>query len=161
DLKTAYECILLLDPKPGLTSESPASKEYIVPDFEVYYNPGEEDDDQGDFVITLNKRNLPALRISPSYKKLWDELNQKKSTSAEAKDTKTFIRSKIESAKSFMDALSQRKHTLMNVMKTIVSLQESFFRSGATLRPMILKDVADRIEMDISTVSRIVNGKYV
>src|SRR5690606_10797473 len=67
----------------------------------------------------------------------------------------------IESAKSFMDALSQRKHTLMNVMKTIVSLQESFFRSGATLRPMILKDVADRIEMDISTVSRIVNGKYV
>ena len=161
DLKTAYECILLLDPKPGLTSESPASKEYIVPDFEVYYNPGEEDDDQGDFVITLNKRNLPALRISPSYKKLWDELTQKKSTSAEAKDTKTFIRSKIESAKSFMDALSQRKHTLMNVMKTIVSLQESFFRSGATLRPMILKDVADRIEMDISTVSRIVNGKYV
>jgi RNA polymerase sigma-54 factor len=161
DLKTAYECILLLDPKPGLTSESLASKEYVVPDFEVVYKPGEEDEEKGDFVITLNKKNVPALRISPSYKKLWDELNQKKSTSAEQKETKTFIRSKIESAKSFMDALSQRKHTLMNVMKTIVALQESFFRSGTTLRPMILKDIADRIEMDISTISRIVNGKYV
>src|SRR5690606_761774 len=105
DLKTAYECILLLDPKPGLTSESPSSKEYIVPDFEVYYNPGKEDDDQGDFVITLNKKNLPALRISPSYKKLWDDLNQKKSKCSEVKEKKTLIESKMKSAKAFRDAL--------------------------------------------------------
>lgn len=161
ELKQAYECILLLDPKPGILAETVGTSEYIVPDFEVYYKPSDEDEQQGEFVINLNRKNSPPLRISPSYKKMWEELGNKKNTDPQTKDTKAFIRTKIESAKSFMDALSQRKHTLMNVMRTIVALQESFFRSGSTLRPMILKDVADRIEMDISTISRIVNGKYV
>lgn len=161
ELKQAYECILLLDPKPGILSEATTTSEYIVPDFEVFYKPTDEDEQQGEFVINLNRKNSPSIRISPSYKKMWDELSSKKGTDSRTSDTKAFIRTKIESAKSFMDALSQRKHTLMNVMKTIVALQESFFRSGSTLRPMILKDVADRIDMDISTISRIVNGKYV
>lgn len=161
ELKQAYECILMLDPKPGLDVESDSGSDYIVPDFEVYFKPSDENDEIGDFVIHLNRRNLPSLRVSPSYKKMWDELTKKKSISDSVKDTKSFIRSKIESAKAFMDALDQRKNTLMLVMKTIVALQESFFRNGSSLRPMILKDVADRIEMDISTVSRIVNGKYV
>ena len=161
ELKQAYECILMLDPKPGLDVESDTGSDYIVPDFEVYFKPSDENDEIGDFVIHLNRKNVPTLRVSPSYKKMWDELTQKKVTSDAIKDTKTFIRSKIESAKAFMDALEQRKNTLMLVMKTIVALQESFFRNGTSLRPMILKDIADRIEMDISTVSRIVNGKYV
>ena len=161
ELKQAYECILMLDPKPGLDVESDSGSDYIVPDFEVYFKPSDENDEIGDFVIHLNRRNVPTLRVSPSYKKMWDELTQKKTSSDSVKDTKTFIRSKIESAKAFMDALDQRKNTLMLVMKTIVALQESFFRNGSSLRPMILKDVADRIEMDISTVSRIVNGKFV
>lgn len=161
ELKQAYECILMLDPKPGLDVESDSASDYIVPDFEVYFKPSDENDQIGDFVINLNRRNVPTLRVSPSYKKMWDELSQKKGATDSVKDTKTFIRSKIESAKSFMDALNQRKNTLMLVMKTIVALQESFFRNGSSLRPMILKDVADRIDMDISTVSRIANGKYV
>ncbi len=161
ELKQAYECILVLDPKPGLDVESDIGSDYIVPDFEVYFKPSDDNDEIGDFVINLNRKNIPTLRVSPSYKKMWDELTLKKNTSESVKDTKTFIRSKIESAKAFMDALDQRKNTLMLVMKTIVALQESFFRNGSSLRPMILKDVADRIEMDISTVSRIVNGKYV
>lgn len=161
ELKQAYECILMLDPKPGLDVENDSGSDYIVPDFEVYYKPNDENDEHGDFVIHLNRRNVPTLRVSPSYKKMWDELTQKKTTTDSVKDTKTFIRSKIESAKAFMEALDQRKNTLMLVMKTIVALQESFFRNGTSLRPMILKDVADRIDMDISTVSRIVNGKFV
>jgi RNA polymerase sigma-54 factor len=161
ELKQAYESILMLDPKPGLTGGEEIGSDYIVPDFEVYFKPSDENDDIGDFIIHLNRKNVPTLRVSPSYKKMWDELSQKRDTNESIKDTKSFIRTKIESAKAFMDALEQRKNTLMFVMKTIVALQESFFRNGSSLRPMILKDVADRIGMDISTVSRIVNGKYV
>jgi RNA polymerase sigma-54 factor len=161
ELKQAYECILMLDPKPGLDTANATGSDYIVPDFDVYFKPSDENDEIGDFVINLNRRNVPALRVSPSYKKMWDDLNQRKVANDSIKDTKSFIRTKIESAKAFMDALDQRKNTLMLVMKTIVALQESFFRNGTSLRPMILKDIADRIDMDISTISRIVNGKYV
>jgi len=161
ELKQAYECILLLDPKPGHVSESNTSSDYIIPDFEVFFKPDERSDEIGEFIVTLNRKNVPALRVSPSYKKMWDELSSKKTSSDELKETKTFIRTKIESAKAFMEALNQRKQTLMLVMQTIVALQESFFRNGTSLRPMILKDIADRINMDISTISRIVNGKYV
>jgi RNA polymerase sigma-54 factor len=160
-LKEAYECILLLDPKPGLLSDESISNDYITPDFEVYFKPFGDHTDEGEFEIKLNRKNVPSLRISPSYKQMWNELHQKKADDANIKETKTFIRSKIDSAKSFMDALEQRKHTLMNVMKTIVALQETFFRNGTTLKPMILKDIAEKVGMDISTISRIVNGKYV
>lgn len=159
ELKNAYELILQLDPKPGLTDETAEINDYIVPDFEVFFQPDDETG-EGDFVINLNRGNTPSLRISPSYKRLWDDLQRQKGT-VDNSETRTFIRSKIESAKAFMDALSQRKNTLLGVMKTIVALQETFFRTGSSLKPMILKDVADRIGMDISTVSRIVNGKYV
>jgi RNA polymerase sigma-54 factor len=160
-LREAYECILLLDPKPGLVSEESIRNDYVVPDFEVYFRPSGLNSDQGYFDISLNRKNMPALRISPAYKQMWQEIQQKKVDDQNAKETKSFIRTKIDAAKSFMDALEQRKHTLMNVMKTIVALQETFFRNGTTLKPMILKDIADRVGMDISTISRIVNGKYV
>jgi len=160
-LKEAYECILLLDPKPGLLTEQSISNDYITPDFEVYFKPFGDNSDEGEFEIKLNRKNVPSLRISPSYKQMWNELQQRKSDDPNSKETKSFIRSKIDSAKSFMDALEQRKHTLMNVMKTIVALQETFFRNGTTLKPMIMKNIAEIVGMDISTISRIVNGKYV
>jgi RNA polymerase sigma-54 factor len=160
-LREAYECILLLDPKPGLISDDSTQNDYVIPDFEVYFRPTGDNTEQGEFEISLNRKNMPALRISPSYKQMWQDLQQKKGDDPGSKETKSFIRSKIESAKSFMDALEQRKHTLMNVMKTIVALQETFFRNGTTLKPMILRDIAERVNMDISTISRIVNGKYV
>ena len=160
-LLQAYDCIQNLDPKPGGKSQADEPHSYIVPDFTVYYEPESMESDQGDFLITLNRRNQPSLRISGIYKQMWDELKQKSSRSESDKETRSFIKTKMEAARSFMDAIQQRSHTLINVMKTIVSLQETFFRHGTTLRPMILKDVAERIGMDISTVSRVVNGKYV
>ena len=178
-LRDAYECIQLLDPKPGAGGDMPSNNQnYIEPDFEVYYQPmvneeGEEDPEQeGEFVISLNSRNVPPLRISPRYKQMWDDIKKKKrkkkkqenhtkSREKQAQETQNFIKSKIESARWFIDSIRQRQNTLMAVMKTIVALQEHFFKFGEGLKPMILKDVADRVNLDISTISRVVNGKYV
>ncbi len=148
-LKRAYDLILTLDPKPGGAVESDLpTAAYVVPDFVV--EPGPD----GDFIITLHARNVPPLRVSPDYKRMWDE-------NRGDQETRQFIRQKLESAKWFIDSIRQRQQTLLNVMRTIVALQEPFFRTGEGTRPMILKDVAERIGMDISTVSRVVNGKYV
>lgn len=163
-LKNIFEIIRGLDPKPGAVSNPEVdSQQYIEPDFEVYYEPSEdEENDEGEFVIRLNQRNVPPLRISPEYKQMWDELkNNKKKQSGENKQAKNFIKEKVESAQWFIDSIIQRQNTLMKTMRTIVALQKEFFKHGEGLRPMILKDIAERIEMDISTVSRVVNGKYV
>lgn len=165
EIKEAYECIQSLDPKPGAGHETmDDTSNYIIPDFTVHYVPesGDEEEsgyEEGDFVISLNDRNVPQLRISPRYKEMWDEIRKKKDR--DAKETRNFIKGKIESARWFMDSIIQRQNTLMNVMRTIVALQEDFFKYGEGIKPMILKDVAERIGMDISTVSRVVNGKYV
>lgn len=160
-LREAYECIQSLDPKPGGNTSGDEVLSYIVPDFTVYYQPSEEEKERGDFIIELHRKNMPALRISRAYKTMWDELQRKASRNDADNETKSFIKTKMDAARSFMEAIQQRSNTLMNVMRTIVSLQETFFRFGTTLRPMILKDIADRIGMDISTISRVVNGKYV
>ena len=146
----AYDLILSLNPKPAGSREGVDDRpsEYVVPDFEVNIAP------DGEFNIQLHVRNLPPLRISPHYKRMWDE------NKGDA-ETRQFIRAKLESAKWFIDSIQQRQHTLLTVMTTIVALQETFFRKGDGLRPMILKDVAERVGMDISTISRVVNGKYV
>lgn len=162
DIKKAYECIQHLDPKPGKYDTGDQSSGYIIPDFHVTYEPEVASDGKSDpFKIVLNRRNSPPLRVSPSYKHMWDDLQQKSVTTRGDQETKDFIKQRMDSAKAFMDAIQQRSNTLMNVMRTIVNLQEKFFRTGSTLRPMILKDVAEIIKMDISTISRVVNGKYV
>lgn len=150
DIRMAYDLILSLNPKPAGSREGADDRpsEYVVPDFEVNIAP------DGEFNIQLHVRNLPPLRISPHYKRMWDE------NKGDA-ETRQFIRAKLESAKWFIDSIQQRQHTLLTVMTTIVALQETFFRKGDGLRPMILKDVAERVGMDISTISRVVNGKYV
>ncbi|WP_246043119.1 RNA polymerase factor sigma-54 [Fodinibius saliphilus] len=165
-LKAAFDYIKGLDPKPGGGGNVvDDTQNYIEPDFEVYYQPAARDQNgqerEGDFVIQLNNGNVPPLRISPRYKEMWDDLKKKKKKSKQNKETKNFIKSKIESAQWFIDSIRQRQNTLMNTMQTIVALQENFFKHGEGLKPMILKDIADRVNLDISTISRVVNGKYV
>jgi len=162
ELNEAFELIRSLDPKPGaVVHPDDDNQHYIEPDFEVYYEPSEKEGEDGEFVIRLNRRNVPPLRISPEYRQMWDNLKKKPEKESEDKQAKRFIKDKVESAQWFIDSIIQRQNTLMNTMRTIVSLQEEFFKYGEGLRPMILKDVAERIKMDISTVSRVVNGKYV
>ena len=161
ELKEAFEVIKGLDPKPGaVANPDDDNRQYIEPDFEVRYEPDDENEEEGEFIITLNQRNMPPLRISPKYKEMWDNLkNGKKSNNED--EARAFIRDKIESAQWFIDSIRQRQNTLMNTMKTIVALQEDFFKYGEGLKPMILKDIAERVNLDISTISRVVNGKYV
>ncbi|MCC5906955.1 MAG: RNA polymerase factor sigma-54 [Balneolaceae bacterium] len=162
-LKKVFELIKGLNPRPGaIINPDEETRQYIEPDFEVYYEPaGDAKEGEGEFVIRLNQRNVPPLRISPEYKQMWDRLKNKKKKESDDSQARKFIKDKVESAQWFIDSIRQRQDTLMRTMKTIVSLQEDFFKHGEGLKPMILKDVAERIEMDISTVSRVVNGKYV
>lgn len=160
-LKEAFDAIKHMDPRPGSVSNGlEDTQNYIEPDFEVYWKGADQSETgKGEFVIHLNQRNAPSLRISPEYRQMWDEIKAKKQK-ADAQ-TQQFMKSKIESANWFIESIKQRQNTLMNTMKTMVALQEDFFKFGDGLKPMILKDVAERIGMDISTVSRVVNGKYV
>lgn len=158
ELKEAYELIQRLDPKPG-EGEFSAQQNYITPDFVVEVQ-------DNDFVITLNGGNAPELRISTTYRKMLEtvSVDQKRGTAGAHYDTETrnFLRSKLETAKWFINSIHQRRQTLLKVMHALVELQADFFRLGeGNLKPMILKDVAEKISMDISTVSRVVNGKYV
>ncbi|TVQ04535.1 MAG: RNA polymerase sigma-54 factor [Balneolaceae bacterium] len=163
ELKVVFDLIRGLDPRPGaVLSPDEDTRQYIEPDFEVYFEPaGDDISGDGEFVIRLNQRNVPALRISPEYKMMWENLKLKKESEGNDAHTRKFIKDKVESAQWFIDSIRQRQNTLMKTMKTIVALQEEFFKYGEGLRPMILKDIARRIQMDISTVSRVVNGKYV
>ena len=163
-LKRIFDLIKGLNPRPGAVADPEQdNRQYIEPDFEVYFEPDEENLEgaEGDFIIRLNNRNTPPLRISRDYKVMWDDLKKKGGKDDEEKQARNFIKEKIESAQWFIDSIRQRQNTLLKTMQTIVRLQEEFFKHGDGLRPMILKDVAERIGMDISTVSRVVNGKYV
>ncbi len=160
-LKEAFEAIRHMDPRPCSVSDGmEETQNYIEPDFEVYWRGADQSETgKGEFVIHLNQRNAPSLRISPEYRQMWDEIKAKKQK-ADAQ-TQQFMKGKIDSANWFIESIRQRQNTLMNTMKTIVALQEDFFKFGDGLKPMILKDIAERIGMDISTISRVVNGKYV
>ncbi len=163
-LKEAFNLIKGLNPRPGaVANPDEDSRQYIEPDFEVYYVPAsdDEEDDDGEFVIKLNQRNIPPLRISPHYKEIWDDLKKNRKKNSQESEARSFIRNKVESAQWFIESIRQRQKTLLDTMKTIVALQEDFFKFGEGLKPMILKDVAERVHLDISTISRVVNGKYV
>lgn len=157
ELKDAYELIQnRLNPKPG-EGEFSAQQNYITPDFTV----GFVDDE---LFISLNGRNAPELHISRPYRHMLQEVSADRKRGRDSYDdeTRKFLKNKLESARWFINSINQRRHTMMKVMQAIVQLQEDFFKYGeGHLRPMILKDVAEIIKMDISTVSRVVNGKYV
>lgn len=148
EIKEAQTVINKLNPKPG-EGYWDSRQNYVVPDFIV-----ENVDDE--LVVSLNEWNTPGLKISPHYKKL---IRQGRKLE---KDVRQFLRKKVESARWFINALQQRRITMLKTMNAIVGLQHDFFDKGPeNIKPMIMKDVADIIEMDISTVSRVVNGKYV
>lgn len=172
-IKKAYDLIRTLDPKPGVGVNDDESVDYVEPDFTVRWIEYEEEStndmqsgqggtvQEGEFEILLNRRNRPPLAISSSYKTLWEQNNRHGSAAKEKDETNKFIKDKIEKAKWYIDAIQQRQNTLLNVMKAIVHVQDRFFRTGKGLKPMILKDIAEIVKMDISTISRVTKQKYV
>ncbi len=147
-LQEAIGEIVHLNPKPG-ESLFDSRTNYIIPDFIV-----EKVD--GKFVVTLNDWNVPPLRISPTYKNM---LMDKKNTDSE---TRSYIRKKVENARWFINSIYQRKMTMLKVMEAIIQKQYDFFEKGPDyIKPLIMREIAEMINMDISTVSRVCNGKYV
>ncbi len=149
EVKEVLGLIAHLNPKPG-EGEITTQENYVTVDFVVHF-------EDGDFIIQLNDKNIPPLRINKEYK----ELMSRKKKNGVNTETKTFIRQKFEAAKWFIASIYQRRDTMLRVMRTIVEKQRQFFETGEGLKPMIYKDIAEVIKMDISTISRVVNGKYV
>lgn len=149
-----------LNPRPGSSLGEVIGKnmQQIIPDFIV------ETEEDGNIILSLNNRNVPELRLSREFSEMLDEHTRNKANqSKESKDALMFLKQKVDAAQGFINAVKQRQQTLMNTMQAIIDLQRPFFQEGdeSLLRPMILKDVAERARLDISTVSRVSNSKYV
>ncbi len=156
-LKKGIEEIEKLNPKPGGAFDSSSRVvEQIVPDFAIRIVDGELE-------LTLNGRNAPTLHVSKDYQEMLQTYKVSKEKSHSQKDAVQFIKQKLDSAKWFIDAIRQRQETLFVTMNAIMHFQQEYFLDGeeTKLRPMILKDVADLVGLDISTVSRVANSKYV
>jgi RNA polymerase sigma-54 factor len=155
--KEAINCIIKLNPKPGsiFTSINKAES-YVIPDFFVENNNGKLE-------LTLNSKNAPELRISDGYKEMMTAYERSEKKNKRQKEALLFIKQKLDSAKWFIDAIKQRQQTLMHTMQAIITIQKEFFLTGddTTLKPMILKDVAQLTDLDVSTVSRVANSKFV
>ncbi|MBO0354976.1 RNA polymerase factor sigma-54 [Muricauda ruestringensis] len=157
ELKEAISEIEKLNPKPGGSySGNTRMIEHIVPDFSIKIVDGELE-------LSLNGRNAPELHVSKEYSNMLEGYKNAKEKSKSQKDTVMFIKQKLDAAKWFIDAIRQRQQTLYITMSTIMEYQKEYFMTGdeRKLRPMILKDIADKIDMDVSTVSRVANSKYV
>ena len=156
-LKDAISEIEKLNPRPGGSySGSNRMVEHVVPDFSIKII-------EGALELTLNGRNAPELHVSRDYSNMLQGYKDAKEKSKSQKDTVIFIKQKLDAAKWFIDAIKQRQQTLYITMSTIMVYQKEYFLTGdeRKLRPMILKDIADKIHMDVSTVSRVANSKYV
>ena len=156
DLKDAIQMITKLNPKPGGVADGMARTQYIFPDFIL-------NNIEGKLEITLNSKNAPDLRVSRSYSEMFNAYEKSDKKDKKLKETVTFVKQKLDAAKWFIDAIKQRQQTLLKTMNAILEFQIDFFQDGdeTKLRPMILKDIAERIEMDISTVSRVANSKSI
>lgn len=158
ELKAAIDEVLKLNPKPGGVYSDPFNKtsQPIIPDFIL------ELSEEG-FDLHLNSRNLPELRLSAAYNEMLHAYSRDKSQKKEMKDAALFVKQKIDSAKWFIDAIRQRQNTLLLTMNAILEYQQEYFIDGdeTKLKPMILKDVAEMTGLDISTVSRVANSKYI
>ncbi len=154
-LKTTIELIQSLNPKPGEGNIQAEENNQITPDFII-------EKMEENFIITLNDKTLPSVTVSRQYLEMFHSNKKTRKNSEREKNTYKFLREKFESAKWFIACIQQRRQTLMRIMQAIVEKQYEFFEKGAKyLRPMIYKDIAEEINMDISTISRVVNGKYV
>lgn len=157
DLREIIQQIVKLNPKPGgIVSESGKGGNYIIPDFFIVNS-------NGTLELTLNSKNAPDLRISEGYRDMLKDYDRGTKKDKQQKEAVLFIKQKIDSAKWFIDAIKQRQNTLLNTMEAIMNYQHEFFLTGdeTDLRPMILKDIAERTNLDISTVSRVANSKFV
>jgi len=156
-IKEVLHQIISLNPKPGAeTGHMSEADKYIIPDFTVLIN-------NGHLELTLNSRNAPPLVISDDYKLMLKEYERSNKQDKSQKEAVFFIKQKIDSAKWFIEMIQQRQQTLLHTMKSILVHQEAFFMTGDTtkLKPMILKDIAEKTSLDVSTVSRVANSKYV
>ena len=160
ELRDAINEILKLNPKPGSAFGSSASgSQYVIPDFII-------ENKDGVLELSLNQRNMPELRLSRTYTEMletYSENKNKKEKNESQRDAVIFIKQKIDSARWFIDAIKQRHDTLYITMKAIMNYQYKYFLEGdeTRLRPMILKDIAEQVGLDISTISRVANSKYV
>lgn len=158
ELRESLDEILRLNPKPGnSTSSSHRTTQTIIPDFGLT-------NEDGELQLTINGRNAPDLRVSNSYADMLKAYSEnKKGMSKQQKEAALFVKQKLDSAKWFIDAIKQRQLTLSSTMQAIISFQKDYFLEGdeSKLRPMILKDIADIVELDISTISRVANSKYI
>src|SRR6218665_224132 len=156
-LKEVMQQIIRLNPKPGgNVGGINKAESYVVPDFFILNNNSKLE-------LTLNSRNAPELRISEGYRDMMKEYDRGAKKDKRQKEAVLFIKQKIDAAKWFIDAIKQRQHTLLSTMTAIMNHQHDFFLTGdeTTLRPMILKDIAEKTGLDISTVSRVANSKFV
>lgn len=156
-LKQAIEEIERLNPKPGNAfSGSARAIEHVIPDFTIKINEGELE-------LSLNGRNAPSLHVSRDYQEMMQTYKESKEKTQAQRDAVMFIKQKLDSAKWFIDAIKQRQETLLVTMNAIMQYQKEYFLTGdeTKLRPMILKDIAEMVGLDISTISRVANSKYV
>ncbi|MGL1885295.1 MAG: RNA polymerase factor sigma-54 [Reichenbachiella sp.] len=156
ELKEAIQIITRLNPKPGGISDGLVKTQYLMPDYILTNNEGELE-------LTLNSKNAPELKVSRSYSDMFQSYHKSDKKDKKLKETVSFVKQKLDSAKWFIDAVRQRQQTLLNTMNAIIKYQYDFFADGdeGRLRPMILKDIAEIINMDISTVSRVANSKSI
>ncbi len=156
ELKEVVNEILKLNPKPGDSNAVTTKQLQVIPDFHIANNGGV-------LFLTLNSKNAPELRVSRSYQDMFEHYDKTARKDKKLKEAVQFVKQKLDSAKWFIDAIKQRQQTLLKTMNAIMHYQYDYFLTGddKNLRPMILKDIADRIGMDISTVSRVANSKYV
>ena len=157
ELREVIQQIVKLNPKPGGNAgDENKNNNYVIPDFFIVNNNGRLE-------LTLNSKNAPDLRISEGYRDMLKDYDKGSKKDKRQKEAVLFIKQKIDSAKWFIDAIKQRQNTLLNTMEAIMNYQKEFFLSGdeTDLRPMILKDIAELTNLDISTVSRVANSKFV
>jgi RNA polymerase sigma-54 factor len=157
ELRDEINLIIKLNPKPGgNVGEGNSAENYVIPDFYIINNAGKLE-------LTLNSKNAPDLRISGDYKDMLRDYDRGTKKDKRQKEAVMFIKQKIDAAKWFIDIIKQRQETLYNTMYAIMMHQEEFFFTGdeTTMRPMILKDIAEKTNLDISTVSRVANSKFV
>lgn len=157
DLKQAIDAIIKLNPKPGGSmKEGAKSQQQVIPDFII-------NDLEGRLELSLNSRNAPELKVSKEYEHLLRSYSEGAKTSKSDREAVSFVKAKLDGALWFIDAIKQRQHTLLSTMEAIMNYQLDFFLSGddTKLKPMILKDIAEKVALDISTVSRVANSKYV
>lgn len=153
--RAAMNVILKLNPKPGGAVENSHRSNYVVPDFTIYNNCGKLE-------LTLNSRNAPDLHVNKDYINMLSDFSKEKKSKSN-REAVNFVKNKIESAKWFIEAIKQRQTTLYVTMDAIMNYQKDYFLTGdeTKLKPMILKDISEKVGLDISTISRVANSKYV